>query len=83
MSANPMTCSHCGTENSPARDTCVACGQPLTASADMALRANLAATEGHRGLVPDWTETRLDLYTGGSLPGVPASGEVHPNLPRP
>src|SRR5262249_53102224 len=34
MSANPITCSNCGTENPPGQDFCRKCHQPLTASAE-------------------------------------------------
>ena len=45
MSANPMTCSNCGTENPPEQDSCVNCGQPLTGSADEAARTQLEAQD--------------------------------------
>jgi hypothetical protein len=45
MSANPMTCSNCGTENPAGQDFCVRCNQPLTGSADEALRENLEAQD--------------------------------------
>ncbi len=45
MSANPMTCSNCGTENPPEQDNCVNCGQPLTGSADEAARTQLEAQD--------------------------------------
>lgn len=47
MSHNPATneerCSNCGAINPVGQDECVKCGQPLTESADMALRANADA----------------------------------------
>ncbi|MEA2514107.1 MAG: Double zinc ribbon [Thermomicrobiales bacterium] len=43
MSANPVTCGNCGTENPPDRDFCINCGQPLTASAEEGLLENLEA----------------------------------------
>lgn len=45
MSSNATTCSNCGTENPPGRDHCVKCDQPLSASADEGLRANLDAQD--------------------------------------
>lgn len=83
MSANPMTCSNCGTENPRERDTCIKCGEPLTASADVALRTNLEATNEHSGLFPDTTSTMLDPFAGAPLPDVPPAGEPNPNIPRP
>lgn len=38
---NGERCSNCGTTNPVGQDTCVKCGQPLTASAEMGLRTNL------------------------------------------
>ena len=45
MSSNFVTCGNCGTENPPARDTCIECGRPLTRSGEQELRAELEAQE--------------------------------------
>jgi hypothetical protein len=45
MSTNEMRCSHCGAINPPGQDKCVKCGEPLTASAEEALRTNLEADD--------------------------------------
>ena len=52
MSGNTMECSNCGTVNEASRDTCVQCGQPLTASADEGLRTQVAAQEHGSVLAP-------------------------------
>ncbi|HWV34835.1 MAG TPA: zinc ribbon domain-containing protein [Thermomicrobiales bacterium] len=43
--SNPVTCGNCGTENPPGQDFCTNCGQPLTGSADEAIREHIEATE--------------------------------------
>lgn len=47
MSHNPTTneerCGNCGTINPLGQDNCIKCGEPLTASAGMAERANAEA----------------------------------------
>ena len=50
MALNPVTCGNCGTINPPGQDFCVKCGQPLTGSAEQAIRENLEA-ERHGGLL--------------------------------
>lgn len=45
MSANPVVCGNCGTENPPGTDECTECGQPLSGSADMAVRTQLEAQD--------------------------------------
>lgn len=52
MSANPVTCGHCGTENPPGRDECIECGLPLTRSGGQELRAELEAQENAGLLSP-------------------------------
>ncbi len=61
MSANPMTCSNCGTENPPEANECVNCGIPLTASADQEMRAELEEYN-NEGLLT----TREDVTTYGT-----------------
>ena len=53
MSANKIECSNCGTVNEAGRDTCVKCGQPLTASADEGLRTQIGAQEHGAALAPE------------------------------
>jgi hypothetical protein len=53
VSANTETCSHCGAENPPGRDTCVKCGQPLTGSADEAVRTQLDRQEHGSLIAPE------------------------------
>lgn len=65
MSGNMMTCSSCGADNEPGRDTCVKCGKPLTGSADEALRGNLDA-QNAGGLI----DPRADATTMGTIGGV-------------
>lgn len=50
MSANPVTCSNCGTDNAPGQDFCTECDQPLTASADQGIRENQQA-ENHGSVI--------------------------------
>ncbi len=50
MSSNTPTdnrerCGHCGTLNPVGQDRCIQCDQPLTASADSAIEANLEAED--------------------------------------
>ena len=43
MSGNAVVCGNCGTENPAGTDECIKCGQPLTGSAEMAVRTQLEA----------------------------------------
>ena len=76
MSANPTTCSNCGTENPPEADQCVQCGMPLTGSADEALRTQLEE-QNDEGLLA----TREDVTTTGTGGGVGGGSPLLP--PRP
>lgn len=83
MQSNPVTCGNCGTENPPDQDFCVECGQPLTGSADEAVRESLAAEErtgaiggGSPGL--GIGGAGLTAAAGGVAPVYPLSGEVDP-----
>ena len=73
MSANPTTCSNCGTENPPEADKCVQCGMPLTGSADEALRTQLEE-QNDEGLLA----TREDVTTMGTGEGLAASPILPP-----
>ena len=87
MSVNPMTCSTCGTENAPGRDTCSNCGLPLTGSADEAVRTNVEAQE-HGGvlsrdnpLASDTINPAGGMGAAGGLgtPLDPAAGQPGPD----
>lgn len=39
MEGNPITCGNCGTENPPGEPVCQGCGQPLTQSGGLDMRA--------------------------------------------
>ena len=68
MSANTETCSNCGAENPPGRDTCVKCGQPLTGSADEAMRTQLDRQEHGSLIAPEkGSAPAVDPAMGGTL----------------
>ncbi|HEY8598393.1 MAG TPA: zinc-ribbon domain-containing protein [Thermomicrobiales bacterium] len=74
MSTNEERCSNCGTINPEGQDKCVKCGMPLTASAEEALRTNLAAQQDSALM-----GVRNDMTGLGS--GLP-SAEVNPDPNR-
>jgi hypothetical protein len=82
MSANPITCSNCGTENPPGQDFCRKCHQPLTASAEEGLRESLDAQDRGGLFGAGGTATQgsgLDVGVmggGGSAAFDPARGVV-------
>lgn len=81
MSTNEERCSNCGALNEPGRDTCKQCHQPLTASAESGIRANIDA-QGHGGiLAPEphfapGVEPGMSFPVGAPLGGTMATGDV-------
>lgn len=78
MSHNPSTneerCGNCGTVNPLGQDTCIQCGQPLTASAETGLRTNLDA-QGDAAVMGG----RDDMTTMGT--GSPGDEPRDPGFP--
>jgi hypothetical protein len=89
MSGNPITCSNCGTENPSGQDFCVRCNQPLTGSADEALRENLEAQArgglfGAGGTAMQGSGLDAGVMGGGGgslLPADPGQGLVDTPIP--
>lgn len=69
MSANPVTCGNCGTENRPEQDTCTKCGLPLTSSGEGQLRTELEQ-QNEEGLL-NAREDATTMSTGQGLGGGP------------
>ncbi len=74
MSANATVCGNCRTENPPGTDECTKCGQPLTGSADTAVRTQLEA-QGDDTLDARQGEAQAvsNDFTGQGLP-IPPRG---------
>ena len=80
MSANPITCSNCGTENPAGQDFCRKCHQPLTASAEEALRESQDAQD-REDLLGSGPQVNLDPARGVIDLPLPADVERHEGLP--
>jgi hypothetical protein len=70
MSTNPIRCGNCGTDNPPGTETCRKCGQPLTLSADEALRTEIAE-ENNEGLLAAREDATAMGTSGPGTPIVP------------
>ena len=81
MSGNTIECSNCGTVNEAGRDTCVQCGQPLTASADEGLRTQVAAQEHGGALAPEREFAPAVEPTMAGTFGAPAVIDADPTDP--
>lgn len=88
MSANPETCSHCGTENPAGQDFCVKCHRPLSGSADEAVRESLDAQDrgglfGAGGHAVQGTGLDAGVMGGGGvlLPADPGRGLLDSTAP--
>lgn len=79
MSTKEERCGNCGTINEPGRDTCKQCHQPLTASAESGMRANIEAG-GHGGVLANEPDFAPGVEPGMSFPlGSPLGAGMAPD----